>query len=93
MLQYELYRGPISGSLWANSYNESINGKLRDELLDGEIFSSMIEAKMLIEHCRKRYNVDKVNYNRANALHKLPTLRGATLVAILSENIVPEGAA
>ena len=37
--------------------------------------------------------MDKVNYNCANALHKLPTPRGATLVAILSGNIVPEGAA
>tara|TARA_Y100000994_G_C15520545_1_gene371434 strand:+ start:462 stop:599 length:138 start_codon:yes stop_codon:yes gene_type:complete len=37
------------GSPWENGYNESFNGKLRDELLNGEIFYSMTEAKVLIE--------------------------------------------
>jgi len=45
-----------SGSPWENGYVESFNGKLRDELLNGEIFYSLKEAKVLIESWRKHYN-------------------------------------
>ena len=44
------------GSPWENGYNESFNGKLRDELLNGEIFTTLLEAKGLIENWRKEYN-------------------------------------
>jgi len=44
------------GSPWENGYNESFNGKLRDELLNGEIFYTLQEAKVLIERWRQRYN-------------------------------------
>jgi len=44
------------GSPWENGYVESFNGKLRDELLDREIFYSLTEAKVLIEMWRKHYN-------------------------------------
>lgn len=44
------------GSPWENGYIESFNGKLRDELLDREIFDTLIEAKVLIESWRKEYN-------------------------------------
>jgi len=44
------------GSPWKNGYNESFNGKLRDELLNGEIFTTLLEAKVLIENWRKEYN-------------------------------------
>jgi len=44
------------GSPWENGYNESFNGKLRDELLNGEIFYSLNEAKVLIEQWRRHYN-------------------------------------
>ena len=44
------------GSPWENGYNESFNGKLRDELLNGEIFYSLEEAKVLIEQWRREYN-------------------------------------
>ncbi len=44
------------GSPWENEYIESFNGKLRDELLDREIFTTLIEAKILIEEWRKEYN-------------------------------------
>jgi transposase InsO family protein len=44
------------GSPWENGYNESFNGKLRDELLNGEIFTTLREAKVLIEQWRKAYN-------------------------------------
>jgi len=44
------------GSPWENGYNESFNGKLRDELLNGEIFYSLREAQLLIETWRRHYN-------------------------------------
>jgi transposase InsO family protein len=44
------------GSPWENGYNESFNGKLRDELLNGEIFYTLKEAKVLIEQWRVHYN-------------------------------------
>jgi putative transposase len=37
------------GSPWDNGYVESLNGKLRDELLNREIFCTLEEAKILIE--------------------------------------------
>lgn len=44
------------GSPWENGYNESFNGKLRDELLNGEIFTTLKEAQILIERWRMHYN-------------------------------------
>ena len=44
------------GSPWENGYNESFNGKLRDELLNGEIFYTLNEAQILIERWRQEYN-------------------------------------
>ncbi len=49
-----LYIAP--GSPWENGYNESFNGSLRDELLNGEIFYSLAEARVLIEAWRRHYN-------------------------------------
>jgi putative transposase len=44
------------GSPWENGYIESFNEKLRDELLNGEIFTTLLETKVLIENWRKIYN-------------------------------------
>ena len=44
------------GSPWENGYIESFNGKLRDELLNGEIFTTLFEAQVLIENWRNDYN-------------------------------------
>jgi transposase InsO family protein len=44
------------GSPWENGYVESLNGKLRDELLNGEIFYTVTEARVLIERWREHYN-------------------------------------
>jgi len=44
------------GSPWENGYCESFNGKMRDQLLNGEIFYNMREAKVVIEWWRKHYN-------------------------------------
>ena len=44
------------GSPWENGYVESFNGKLRDELLNAEVFHTLAEAKILIEQWRQHYN-------------------------------------
>ncbi len=49
-----LYNEPASH--WENGYNESCNRTLGDELLQGEIFYSLKEAKVLIEQWRHHYN-------------------------------------
>ena len=46
----------MPGSPWENGYCESFNSKLRDELLNGEIFYTLKEAKIVIEKWRKHYN-------------------------------------
>ena len=44
------------GSPWENGYIESLNGKLRDELLDREIFTALKETQVLIERWHREYN-------------------------------------
>jgi len=44
------------GSPWQNGYGESFNGRLRDELLNAEIFADLLEAKSLASHWRHEYN-------------------------------------
>ena len=44
------------GSPWENGYNESFNGKLRDELLNQEFFYPLKEARILFERWRQHYN-------------------------------------
>lgn len=44
------------GSPWENGYCKSFNGKLRGELLNGEIFHTLKEAQILIERWRQYYN-------------------------------------
>jgi transposase InsO family protein len=51
--------GPLyiePGSPWENGYVESFIGRLRDELLNGEIFDTLLEAKVVIENWRREYN-------------------------------------
>lgn len=54
--------GPLfiePGSPWENGYNESFNGKLRDEFLNGEIFYTLEEARILAERWRIHYNTQR----------------------------------
>ena len=44
------------GSPWENGYIESFNGKLRDELLDREVFYTLLEVRVLTEQYRQTYN-------------------------------------
>jgi putative transposase len=49
------------GSPWENDYIESFNGKLRDDLLDGEIFYSLRKAQIVIEQWRRHYNAVRLH--------------------------------
>ena len=57
-MAFQPLRGRNLGQLrpWENGYVESFNGKLRDELLNMEVFNSLAEAKVLIEQWRRHYN-------------------------------------
>jgi transposase InsO family protein len=49
-------RAGHAGNPRKNGYRESFNGKLRDECLNGEIFYSLEETKIVIEKWRMQYN-------------------------------------
>ena len=49
----------LSGKAWENGYCESFNGRMRDEVLNGEIFYSLREAQILIEQWRRHYNTQR----------------------------------
>ena len=49
------------GSPWENSYSESFNSRFRDELLNMEIFTTLLEARVLIEGHRQHYNQHRVH--------------------------------
>jgi putative transposase len=44
------------GSPWENGYVESFNGRMRDELLNGELFDTLIEAQVIVGRWVKQYN-------------------------------------
>jgi len=44
------------GSPWENGYIESFNGKMRDELLNREVFTTLTEAQVLIKRWQQEYN-------------------------------------
>lgn len=64
------------GSPWENGYIESFNGKLRDELLDREVFYNLREAQVLIEAWRRHYNTQRPH----SALGYRPPVPEATMV-------------
>jgi putative transposase len=68
------------GSPWENGYIESFNGKLRDELLNREIFTTLEEAKVLIEQWRREYNQVRPH----SALRYRPPAPEAILTVITS---------
>lgn len=69
------------GSPWENGYNESFNGKFRDELLNGEIFYSVKEARIVIEQWRAHYNTVRphsaLNYRPPAPQAVMPALKPA----------------
>ncbi len=54
------------GSPWESGFIESFNGKLRDELLNLEIFDTMMEAKVLIERWRQDYDTIRLHSSLAD---------------------------
>jgi putative transposase len=44
------------GSPWQNAFAESLNNRIRDELLNQEVFNNVLEARILAEEWRRRYN-------------------------------------
>jgi putative transposase len=55
-LQRDPHRVHRPGSPWHNTWIESFNGRLRDELLNGQLFESVLEARVLLEDWRIDYN-------------------------------------
>lgn len=49
------------GSPWENGFIESLDGRMRDEFLNGEIFYTLTEAKVLIERWRYNYNTKRLH--------------------------------
>lgn len=75
------------GSPWENGYNESFNGKLRDEPLNGEIFYNLKEAQVMIETWRKEYNTLRPH----SSLDYQPPAPEALLPLVLDRKIVYDG--
>ena len=71
-------------SPWESGYNESFNDKLRDELLNGEVFYTPAEARVLIEAWRRHYNTIRPH----NALGNQTPAPDAT---VPSDGKVPPG--
>jgi transposase InsO family protein len=68
------------GSPWENGYIESFNGKMRDELLDREIFTTLAEAQVLIGQWRREYN----HFRPHSAKNYRPPAPEAILAGILT---------
>lgn len=72
------------GSPWENGYCESFNGKLCDELFNGEIFHNLKEAKVVIDQWRYHYNTvrshSSLGYRPASVTWVAPseTISGST---------------
>jgi len=81
-----------SGSPWENAYNESFNGKLRDELLNREVFYNLREAKIVIEKWRQEYNTvrphNSLDYRPPTPEAIMPLHFNPFWLSSLQENIV-----
>jgi putative transposase len=76
------------GSPWENGYCESFNSKLRDELLNGEVFYSLAEAKVIIEAWRRYYNTERPH----SSLGYKPPAPEAIIWPALSRGSAPSSA-
>jgi putative transposase len=54
------------GSPWENGYGESFDGKVRDELLNPELFDTVLEARVLADRYRKHYNAERPHSSLGN---------------------------
>ena len=75
------------GSPWENGYIESFNGKLRDDVLDREVFYSVKEARVLAENWRLEYN----HYRPHSSLdYMTPAAFAATCIPSVSATPRPQ---
>jgi transposase InsO family protein len=77
------------GSPWENGYIESFNARLRDELLNGELFYSLKEAQVIIESWRRHYN----GYRPHSSLGYQPPAPEVFVPSIAAWPSPPNGAA
>ncbi len=79
-----LYIGP--GSPWENGDIERFNGKLRDELLDREVFYTLLEVRVLTERYRRTYNQvrphSSLGYRPPAPVALMPSDPGPVLVGL-----------
>jgi putative transposase len=66
------------GAPWENAYSETFISRLRDELLNREVFANLKEAKMLAEDYRSHYNY----YRPHGALGYLTPMEFAAIEAL-----------
>ncbi len=81
------------GSPWENGYNESFNGTLRYELLDVELFDTLLEAKVLIERWRIEYNTIRPHSSlryRPPAPEAIQSLSESARRSLPKENLLKE---
>lgn len=71
------------GSPWENGYNESFNGKLRDECLKVELFNHLHEAKVIIEQWRREYNTIRPHTSLGYRPPAPETIRPADLASVV----------
>ena len=72
------------GSPWENGFIESFNLRLRDELLDGEIFYTLREAEIVIESWRRHYNMVRPH---ASIGYRAPAPEGHCQVEALRQRL------
>jgi putative transposase len=89
------------GSPWENGYVESFHGKLRDELLNGELFDTLWEAQVLLEQWRREYNTVRPHsalgyrppapetWSWATTRDQIGALRTARVIEKLYSYVVP----
>jgi len=62
--------GPIyiaPGSPWENGHVESFHARLRDELMNRELFGSLAEARVMLESWRREYNLERSHSSLGHA--------------------------
>lgn len=74
------------GSPWENGYNESVNRRLRDELLNGESFYILKEARTIIGQWRHHYNHIRVRSGLGAKLYDF--FYGLTSIMILKNDVL-----
>ena len=74
------------GAPWENAYSETFISRLRDELLDREVFANVKEANILAEDYRDHYNQRRPH----GALGYLTPAEFATIEAVSAQSSVPK---